>query len=279
MRKVMLGVAVAAAVATGAWAMARGGAAEDRIPVAEQFAEMMDTGRAGAALEAKLATQARREASSLNVGDPDSFGRNVRWLGAMSSPSVVLRTSCEPQPYDPPGQRCAQVDPASPSIQRATFDDLATITLPARSMNSLLCHWLTPTAAVQFANFTGMDNRTGRVIMYPKLTVENPVFNEPGLIDPVTGEPIVGKVDMAMTSLWTTAPLDDGDVALERNTSTRTCIGGFVTKRVLMEGYGLSEQQADRFFASPTTLSVGMDVLAGHVSNASLILSVRFVGD
>lgn len=279
MRKVYLVAALAAAMATGAWAMARNGAVEDRLPLAEQFAEMMDKGSAEAALEAKVATQARREKSTLEVGDADSFGRNLRWLGVMSSPSIVLRTSCEPQPFDPPGQKCAQVDPNSAALQRSTFNDLATITLPARSMNSLLCHWLTPTAAINFANFSGMDNRIGRVVMYPRLTVENPVFNEPGLVDPVTGEPIVGKVDITMTSLWTTAPLDYGDVALERNTSTRTCIGGFVTKRVLMEGYGLSERQADTFFASPTTLRLGMDVLAGHVSNAGLTLSVRFVGD
>lgn len=279
MRKVMLGAAVAASVGAGAWAMARDGGEGLQVPVAERFSELMDAGRAEVALEAKVTTQARREASSLNVGDADSFGRNVRWLGLMSSPSLVLRTSCAPLPDEPVDQRCAEVDPSSLGGRRAVFDDVATITLPARSMNSLLCHWLTPTAGVSFANHSGLDNRTGRLAIYPRLTVENPVFNEPGLVDPITGEPILGKIDIAMSSLWTTAPLDNGDTTLDRSSSTRTCIGGFITKRVLMEGYGLSERQATAFFSNPTTLRMGVDVITQHVSNASLVFSVRYVGD
>lgn len=279
MRKVYMVAALAAAVGVGAWAMAREQNAATQIPAAERFSEMMDVAGPEAALEAKLATQTRREAGTLEVGDADSFGRNVRWLGLVSSVPLALRTSCAPLPGEPTDQRCAEVDPAAFGTRMARFDNVATMTLPGRSANSLICHWLTPTAAANFANYSGMDDRTGRMAIYPRLTVVNDVFNEPGLVDPVTGEPIVGKIDIALSSLWSSVPLDNGEFTFQRNSSTRTCIGGFITKRVLMEGYGLSERQATAFFANPTTLQLGVDVATQHVSNASVILSVRWLGD
>lgn len=279
MRKVYMVAALAAAVGTGAWAMARQQVAGPEMPVAERFSELMDVGTGEAALEAKVATQTRRESGTLDVGDADSFGRNVHWLGLVSSVPLALRTSCAPLPGDPANQRCAEVDPASLGGRMASFDNVATMTLPARSVNSLLCHWLTPTAAVNFANYSGMDDRNARMAIYPRLTLVNDAFNEPGLVDPVTGEPIVGKIDIALSSIWSSAPLDNGERTMQRNTSTRTCIGGFVTKRVLMEGYGLSERQAAAFFANPTTVQLGVDVLTQHVSSAGVTLSVRWVGD
>ena len=83
--------ALAAAVGAGAWAMAREQGAGPQMPVAERFSEMMDVGGAEATLEAKVATQTRRESGALNVGDADSFGRNVRWLGLMSSVPLALK--------------------------------------------------------------------------------------------------------------------------------------------------------------------------------------------
>lgn len=279
MRKVYMVAALAAAVGTGAWAMAREHGATPELPMAERFGELMDVGTGEAALEAKIATQTRRESSALDVGDPDSFGQKLRWLGVVSSAPLALRTSCEPLPGDPANQRCAEVDPTAPGPRMARFDNVAAMTLPARSMNSLLCHWLTPTAAGSFANFTGMENRTARMVIYPRLTVVNDVFNEPGLVDPVTGEPIVGKIDIAMSSLWSTALLDSGETMMFRNTATRTCVGGFINKQVLIDGYGLSERQAAAFFANPTTLQLGVDVMTQQVGNAGVTLSVRWVGD
>lgn len=279
MRKVMLAAAVTAAMCAGAWAMAQKGAVEGQVPVAERFGELMDSGHAEATLEAKVATQSRREQSALDVGDADSFGRNLRWLGLVSSAPLILRTSCEPLPGEPAELRCAELNPAELGSRFAQFDNVATMTLPARSMNSLLCHWLTPTATISFANQSGVDNRTGRMAIYPRLTLVNDVFNEPGLVDPVSGEPIAGKIEVAMSSIWTSALLDSGETVLQRNTSTRTCIGGFITKRVLMDGYGLSERQADTFFANPTTLQLGLDVVTQHVGNATVSMSVRWVGD
>lgn len=279
MRKVYMVAALAAAVGAGAWAMAREQGAGPQMPVAERFSEMMDVGGAEATLEAKVATQTRRESGALNVGDADSFGRNVRWLGLMSSVPLALRPSCAPLPGDPVEQRCAEVDPASPGARMARFDNVASMTLPARSVNSLLCHWLTPTTGGSFANYSGMDDRTARMALYPRLTVVNDVFNEPGLVDPVTGEPIVGKIDIAMSSIWSTAALDSGETTMHRSSSTRTCIGGFITRQVLMQGYGLSERQAAAFFANPTTLQLGVDVVTQHVASAGVTLSVRWVGD
>ena len=35
-----------------------------------------------------------------------------------------------------------------------------------------------------FANFSGLDNRTGSLMFIPTITFENPVLNNPALLDP-----------------------------------------------------------------------------------------------
>lgn len=279
----VLAMALMTVIGATAWAMSGNGAGEGNSGK-EQLGSMIDGRRPSAAdreearFEKRLAAQTTREAT-LDVGDADSFGRQVRWLGLASGKPLVLRSDCTLQPGEDPDRLCMQVDPVSPGMQFGEFRDVASMTLPGRSTNSVLCHWLTPTIGATLTNYTGADNVVARLSMQPWITVENEVLNAPGLVDPDTGLPLNGKLDVYASSSQVSAVLDSGEQVPERLTSTRTCIGGYLSKRSLVEFYGLSEAQAKAFYNKPTTIRLHMNVFARQVSFANVSYAVRFVGD
>ncbi len=70
-----------------------------------------------------------------DVGDPDSFGKNVTWLGLAQTQGVAIQDDCTGS--DPTVERCIVGAPApAPTVFDET--DLATINLPAKATKSLL---------------------------------------------------------------------------------------------------------------------------------------------
>ena len=66
-----------------------------------------------------------------DVGDPDSFGRNVQWLG-LADGEVDLLDDCTGDTF------ACQPLAAAPGVTNFTFEDLGHITLPPRAAHSLL---------------------------------------------------------------------------------------------------------------------------------------------
>ena len=65
-----------------------------------------------------------------DVGDVDSFGRNLKWLG-ITSAFINLDTACDPASTDP----CQVLGPGQTNF---SFPDAARITLPGKSAKSLM---------------------------------------------------------------------------------------------------------------------------------------------
>ena len=219
-----------------------------------------------------------RKAAALDVGDPDSFGRPVRWLGVVGTKTLDISTECTPPPEGEPEELCLQIDPDTHSAS-GEYRDIGTITLPAGSTHSQICHWLSPTMNGFFANDTGLDNRNARLTLFPTVTFENAALNAPGLVDPNSGLPLAGKVEAGVPAISIDMVLDDGERTNARNTSTRTCTGGLMSKSTLMDYYGLSSRQVRDFQNNPTTIRLNMRVMASYVEQGYVGYVVRFVGD
>lgn len=211
------------------------------------------------------------------VGDVASFGRNVRWLGVVSTPRAYASTDCAPILAQVPGADCRQITNTA-TYTILDFERIASIRLPAKASNSLLCHWLSRTVNVRFNNPTAAPVQ-GRMVYTPYFTVENPVLDDPALIDPTTGAPFGGELNISLGS-------EDEIVALLPNLPTSqtrrdamVCQYGMVSKRTLVETYGLTPAQADSFFANPTTVWVGMYVQTRYAENVSFNAGLRIVGD
>jgi hypothetical protein len=210
------------------------------------------------------------------VGDVDSFGRSLRWLGVAQG-DVDLAEAC-PVPGSAPDARCVVVSP-TPALTDFDLADLASITLPARSANSLLCHWFSPVLTLQYAN-PGADAAVAQFSYFPTLTLENAVLLDPGLIDPTTGAPFAGRLTTGMTaSERFEVPLAPGMTLNERQRDTATCIAGFISKRALIQNYGLSESQANEFFRRDTVVRLNVRGSARYVQAASLNFGLRIIGD
>jgi hypothetical protein len=286
MRKLgMIAVASVAVAGASAWAMSGNGWGVDRTTGKEQLGQMLDARDKSAAelaearFDRRLGAQTAREAAVLDVGDADSFGRNVRWLGLLSYSGLTLRADCTPMEGDPENLQCMQVDPTSTASQVQQFTDVARMTLPGRSTNSFLCHWLTPTISGGFYNGTGYDDRNARLAVLPSLTIENEVLNAAGLVDPESGLPLNGRLEVFLSSNHVIEHLDANEQVPLRYTASRSCIGGYLSRQQLTGTYGLSEAQAAEFFRKPTTIRLNLQVIATQVQSGFVSYGARFVGD
>ena len=281
----VLGVlaAACASIAVHAQPQRDAQAAPSRHDIIEAVSPDVPTGAKRAKLEqqafaarAKTETRAAAAPTVADVGDPDSFGRHVKWLG-LTSAFVNLSDTC---PVDPsnPDELCKVLNPA-PALTAFTFEDTAHIILPGKATHSLLCYWFSPVLVVNYRN-PGSTHVLARLRYSPTLTVENSLLSDPSLIDPTTGVPFGGKLLTSMTSSETLVrPLDAGDNYIERTRTSTVCMAGLLSKRNLMESYGLTDAQATEFFKRPTTVRLNVSGSAQYVGSATLSFGLRIVGD
>lgn len=207
-----------------------------------------------------------------DVGDPDSFGRNLHWLG-LADAEVDLLDDCTGDTFV-----CQTLNPA-PATTSFSYTDLAHITLPARAASSLLCYWWSPFLTVSYGNDSAASV-VARLDYVPTVTIENPLLDDPSLIDPTTGMPFNGQLLTAMTSSERfEVPLPAATHITERTRDSAVCIAGLISRNTLVQTYGLSDSQARNFFRQPMTLHLNLDGHAQYVDAAFLYFGWRLVGD
>jgi hypothetical protein len=187
------------------------------------------------------------------VGDADSFGRNVIYLGLAQTLPVTVTDDCSTS--DPTLERCVVQGPA-PGVTPFNEAGLATLSLPAKASKSLLCFTLTPFIFVDWQNNTGSP-ALARFNATDDITIANPLLDDPALIDPGTGLPFGGSFQVSLSTWNNTHTLQNGEVDTERSTQTRACIAGVISQHSLVENYGLTTSQARDFFKKPITLTFG----------------------
>jgi hypothetical protein len=211
--------------------------------------------------------------SAADVGDADSFGRSLNWLG-LADAWIELTADCTGSDAD----RCQELA-AAPATTTFAFDDVGHVTLPRNAANSLMCYWFSPYLQVDYANPT-TTAAIAELSYVPTVTVENPVLDDPALIDPNTGLPFGGSLLTGMTSSARyEVPLAAGQHSLQRDRDSAVCIAGLISRQSLMQNYGLSDAQARQFFRKPTTLRLNVHGSAQFVGDASLYFGLRIVGD
>jgi hypothetical protein len=210
------------------------------------------------------------------VGDADSFGRNVIYLGVASTPAITFKTNCSSAPPPAPG-RCVTLNP-QPALTSFTEDKLDTIMLPAKATNSLLCFSVTPNISFMLHNQTGVAQPMARFGARPTVILENELLNDPSLIDPTTAAPFNGRISFGLATYFESRNMAVDEREYKSLFVSRHCIEGF-NRRVLAETYGLPPAIADDFFSHPITLTFGAAGDAQLVGNAGYYYGVRVYGD
>lgn len=210
-----------------------------------------------------------------HVGDPDSFGKNVTWLGLAQTQGVTITADCTGS--DPTVERCitAASAPAPTSFNES---DLARINLPAKATKSLICFTLTPSVNVFWQNPLASP-ANARFSASASINIDNPVLDDPALVDPNTGLPFGGTLALGLSTFHDTHTLQPGEVDSKVLFMSRGCIAGLVSKRVLVESYGLTEMQAREFFKKPMTLRFGARGTVALQDFATYFYGIRLYGD
>ena len=233
----------------------------------------------GVFLLALSQAQAQAQAAPLasDVGDADSFGRNVIYLGVAGTPTVFFKSNCTVSPPAAPA-RCVTMA-AQPALTNYAENKLASLTIPGKSTHSLLCFAVTPSLNFQFHNLTGVAQPTARFGARPTVSLENSLLNDPSLIDPTTGSPFNGRITASLLTYMESRSMAVNERDLKQFFMSRHCIEGLVSKRSLQDVYGLPATVVDNFFDQPITLTFGVAGETQLVSNGSYFFGIRIYGD
>jgi hypothetical protein len=209
------------------------------------------------------------------VGDADSFGRNVTYLGLAQTLPVTLLDDCTGS--DPTFERCIVQQPAPLSTN---FDEsgLAVMNLPAKASKSLLCFTLTPFISISWLNPTATQ-QTARFTATGTIIIDNALLDDPTLIDPTTGSPFNGSLSVGLSTWHNMHSIAPGEFEDESSSQTRSCIAGLVSKRALVETYGLSDAQASQFFKKAMTIHFGARGAVAMSQFTSYFYGIRLFGD
>lgn len=245
--------------------------------VVSQSAQSADKTLRDPELDFKKGATIRLKASVTeeDVGDIDSFNRNVKWAGLGQTKSVVVNSACVPNDYTV----CA---PPSSGGSFASFDarDLETIVLPGKTAKSLVCHHITPFYTYNLSNTSGALINNARVTFIPYVTIYNDALNDPSAIDPSTGLPYGGQLEsgMAMTTLHTFSLVNGGNETHRENYS-RHCIAGLISKSGLINTWGLPASLADQFFKHDTKIVFHLRGNHNFVDSGTFFYGIRFTVD
>jgi hypothetical protein len=174
--------------------------------------------------------------------------------------------------------RCITLSP-QPGSTAFNESKLASMNLPGGVTRSLLCFALTPLMNFSFDNLTGVAQPNARFAARAVITIGSPVLSDPTLIDPNTGAPFNGEFTLTLSTYSESRSIASGERAQKQLFLSRDCIAGLVSKRSLVENYGLTSAQATDFFAKPISLVFGASGSAQIVDFATYFYGIRLYGD
>lgn len=199
------------------------------------------------------------------------IGRNVKWAG-LNDMALNITDVCPPEASGP-GFECVEVADGS-----YNFPAIDSIVIPARTAHSLMCQVVTPIINYRADNDSGATEEF-LFFVSPRLTVYNPVLEDPTLINAETGLPFDGAYATTLTGFHLDQrQLAAGEAVFEWINHSRYCISGVVSATRLAE-LGLSERQIRRFFNSDTRLEIGLRGVFNALDEASIYYGIRFHSD
>ena len=216
--------------------------------------------------------EAAQSPTNEQVGDGDSFGRSVNFLGLAQPNGVAVSTDCTDTE---PGSCVVVTDPAQTTSIQFIGND-AVVQLPARSARSLLCFTLSPLGDFNFINESASRQQAFGSFS-ARWRIESDVLNDPALINPDTGLPYGGFLQFTQQLAFEWHTLDAGEQKIVVPSGSRSCISGHLSRRSLI-GMGLTEAQAREVFRKPITIRFGASASIQY-GTAFGSYGVRIYGD
>jgi hypothetical protein len=221
--------------------------------------------------------------TATEVGEPDSFGKAVKFLGTAATGVVYVYRSCDPAILLAEAEitlgaddRCL-ANTVGGGTSSATFNDLGRITIPGRSVDNVVYFILNNTVSSETQNsfVNGLPVFSSYI---PRLTIESAALNDPAALDPATGLPLNGVLTVsafgARVFNKTVAP-DDFEFFYDTYSSAAT--RGFA--RGYFADLGLPQAVINNLYRQPMTIRLGMRVTARNVSFGQYFYAMRLTGN
>ncbi len=221
--------------------------------------------------------------SAADVGEPDSFGRNVKFLGTAATGVVYVYRSCDPailladlELVLGADDRCL-VNTVGGGTLSATFNDLGRITIPGRSADNVIYFVLNNTVSSETQNtFAGGLPVFSSYI--PRLTIESAALSDPAALDPVTGQPLNGVLTVsAFGAKIFNKTILPGDAEFFYETYSSAATRGFA--RSYFADLGLPQTVINNLYRQPMTIRLGMRVASRNVSFGQYFYAMRLTGN
>ena len=118
----------------------------------------------------------------------------------------------------------------------------------------------------------------GRMTYVPSVTIESSALNDPSLIDPTTGNPFNGSFTTTGIGTYsTTKTLASGATEFQALSYSRANTLGF--SRTYFAGLGLPSNVIDDLFKRPMTIRLNVRVSSRWVDSATMLFTIRFLGN
>jgi len=217
--------------------------------------------------------------SASDVGDAETFGNNVIYMGAGSG-FVNLSPDCSAEPSPSPGPPTNQCFDLAATPATTTFNatNICHVKLPKDSTRNVIYPALNFFVDYQLQNTTGTPQPQGLFDFVASMDIESDVLNDPSVIDPGTGLPAGGRI----TAEFTYRYRDDRSMdvnARQRTRITLVRVGNTGITKAQLVGQGLSPTVVDNLFHSSMNIRLNIRGTAKLVTDASITGNMRLFGD
>ncbi len=234
--------------------------------------------------KAQSVTSAATTPVPSDFADPDSFGKNAKFLGSLYAGTVYVYRSCDPTILlDELGLILAADDkciaiPTSQVIPSTEFFDPAwQITIPGRTVDNVIYPMLNHTVGYNILNPS--VGGTFTTTYSPIVTIESAALNDPTALDPRTGAPLNGSFKTSLSGAQGRgADITTGGFISE--SVSYASVSGRGLSRSYFASIGLPQNVINNLFKQPMTLKFGIRVrYRGPITDAFSFYTVRLLGN
>ncbi len=214
--------------------------------------------------------------------DPDSFGKNAKFLGSFYAGTLIVYSSCDPvvlaeaQIVLAADDKCVVHTTAAPMVMTTVSDPLWQITIPGRTVDNVIYPMLNN--GVGYDSFSTNGQPVG-FFYSPRVTIESEALNDPLALNPTTGLPMNGSFTTPLSgSVNRRIPTAVNDFAFEYTNNASIANRGL--SRDYFAAIGLPNSVINKLFKKDMTLKFAIRArVSGPVDYAQFFYTFRLLGN
>ncbi len=227
--------------------------------------------------------QAVALASPADFADPDSFGKNVKFLGSMYAGTLYIYKSCDPavlladlEVTLAADDKCVVHTTAAPMPTTTVNDPVWEITIPGRTVDNVVYPMLNHGGGYNI--WDPSASGISEIVYIPRVTIVSSALNDPAAVYP-DGTPMNGSYTTSLGGSQVRA-FDYTAGQFMSDATSRASVSGRGFSRSYFAALGLPSNVINQLFRQPMTLKFGIRArISGPLQDAAFFYTVRLLGN